>query len=149
MALTAVLRTTTHNVAARSAEEHKRSSAQRTLLLSNGRPSSNPECVHKINVFRELLKARCRYPSSDAPPTELEFQEHSSRWCVSSDIATEEQCSDSRCLWLCRSAGARSASSEWGVAHLDTGILAPRSSLVEDEVLVRMSLAEQLRSADM
>src|SRR5258705_12342527 len=59
MAVTAVLRTTTHDVAARSAEEHKRSSAQRTFI-AKGTVGLHPirSVSHKINFFRALPEAR-------------------------------------------------------------------------------------------
>jgi CheY-like chemotaxis protein len=115
---------------------YESSSAQRTLLPMNERQAliQSGVCSQKMN---SLVLAE----------SSTELDQNIAKWCVSSDIGTKEPMScPPRYRRLYRIFGARSGSSEWGSL---TSTRASRATilLVEDEVLVRMSLAGQLRCA--
>jgi hypothetical protein len=108
-------------------------------LPSNGRPSSNPERVHKINAFRSLpldFEPCDRYPSlSDVPPTELEFQEHSSS---GASVVTSRQRNNVMTAALSlviAQCGGVQCFKRVAIAHLDTGFFEPRSSLLRTRCL--------------
>src|SRR4051794_36980263 len=99
----------------------------------NGRPLSNPVCSQNKFLW-------CLEPVRRTFSLELE-------WCVSSDIALRNQRRD--CSIMAAYAGIRGRAVFQASAGRLPGHGVSRTTilLVEDEVLVRMSLADQLRSA--